>query len=163
MKLSNRLKIELKTAQEERRFLPIERVKICVEKFAIQYRKDGKDWIDRDLFLVNAKQSITNILIDRRQNKVKFILSCMMEKVDLKDGEVIVKEAAFHSKTEVNLESTDSNELFSKMKETVLKTLAKFQRQGSNYLKIPFCLESGSSHGKVCATWRFLLYSLRVF
>ena len=56
----------------------------------------------------------------------------MMEKVDLKSGKVIAKEAAFHSKTEVNLESTDSNELFSKMKETVLEFLAKFQRQGSN-------------------------------
>ena len=56
----------------------------------------------------------------------------MMEKVDLKSGEVIVKEAAFHSKTEINLESTDSNELFTIMKETVLKSLAKFQRQGSN-------------------------------
>ena len=44
-----------------------------------------------------------------------------MEKVDLKSGEVIAKEAAFHSKTEVNLESNDSNELFSKMKETVLE------------------------------------------
>ena len=51
----------------------------------------------------------------------------MMEKVDLKSGEVIAKEAAFHSKTEVNLESTNSNELFSKMKETVLETLAKFK------------------------------------
>ena len=49
----------------------------------------------------------------------------MMEKFDLKSGEVIAKEAAFHSKTEVNLESTDSIELFSKMKETVLETLAK--------------------------------------
>ena len=39
-----------------------------------------------------------------------------MEKVDLKGGGVIAKEAAFHSKTDVNLESTDSNELFSKMK-----------------------------------------------
>ena len=57
----------------------------------------------------------------------------MMEKVDLKCGEVIAKEAAFHSTTEVNLESTDSNELFSKMKETVLEFLAKFQRQGSNW------------------------------
>ena len=55
-----------------------------------------------------------------------------MEKVDLKGGEVITKEAAFHSKTEVNLESTDANEMFSKMKETVLETLVKFQRQGSN-------------------------------
>ena len=40
----------------------------------------------------------------------------MMENADLKSGEVIAKEAAFHSKTEVNLESTDSNTSFSKMK-----------------------------------------------
>ena len=51
----------------------------------------------------------------------------MMEKVDLRSGEVIAKEAAFHSKTEVNLESTDSNELFLKMKETVLESLANFK------------------------------------
>ena len=93
--------------------------KSWLKQFAIQYRIDGKDWIDPDLFLDNAKQSVTNHLIDRRQTKVKLILSCMMEKVDLK-SEVIAKEAAFHSKTEVNLEITDSNDLFSKMKETVL-------------------------------------------
>ena len=45
----------------------------------------------------------------------------------------MAKEAAFHSKTEVNLENTDSKELFSKMKETVLESLAKFQRRGSNW------------------------------
>ena len=54
-----------------------------------------------------------------------------MEKVDLKSGEVIAKEAVFDSKTEVNLESTNSNELFTKFKESVLESLAKFQRQGS--------------------------------
>ena len=51
----------------------------------------------------------------------------MMEKVDLKSGEVIAKEAAFHSKTEINLEGTNCNKLFSKMKGTVLESLAKFQ------------------------------------
>ena len=56
----------------------------------------------------------------------------MKEKVDKKRGEVTAKVAAFHSKTEVNLESNDSNELFSKMKETVLDSLAKFQSKGSN-------------------------------
>ena len=55
-----------------------------------------------------------------------------MEKIDLKSGEVIAKEAPFHYKTDVNLESTNSNELSSKMKETVLESLAQFQRQGSN-------------------------------
>ena len=75
--------------------------KSALKKFAMQYRIDGKDWIDPDLFLVNAKQSITNLLINRRQTKVKLILSCMMEKVDLKSAEVMAKEAAFHSKTNV--------------------------------------------------------------
>ena len=42
------------------------------------------------------------------------------------------KEAVFHSKTEVNLESTNSIKLVSKMKETVFESLSKFQRQGRN-------------------------------
>ena len=44
---------------------------------------------------------------------------------------MIAKEAAIHSKTEVNLHSTNSNELFSIMKETVLESL--FQRKGRNW------------------------------
>ena len=78
-----------------------------------------------------------------------------MEKVDLKCGEVIAKEAAFHCKTEVNLESTNSNELFSKTKETVLESLEKFQRQGSNW-RFHSVL---SLDDKISATWWFLLYS----
>ena len=103
------------------------------KKFAIQYRVDKKDGFDRDSILVNAKQSITNLLINRRQYRVKLIHSCMTEKVDLKGGEVIAKEAAFYSKTEVNIESTDYKKLFSKMKETVLESLAKFQKQESKW------------------------------
>ena len=49
--------------------------------------------------------------------------------VDLKGDEVIAKAGANHSQSEVNFESSNSNELFSKMKETVLESLAKFQRQ----------------------------------
>ena len=75
-----------------------------MKKFAIQYRIDGKDWIHPDLFLDNAKQYITNQLIDSRQTKDNLILSSMMEKVALKSGEVIAKEAAFHSKTEIHLQ-----------------------------------------------------------
>ena len=71
-------------------------------------------------------------MINTQQTKVTLILLCMLEKVDLKSGEAKAKEAAFHSKTEVNLGSTNSNELFSKIKETVLESLSKFQRQGSN-------------------------------
>ena len=107
--------------------------KSALKNFAIQNRIKGSNGYDPESFLLNSKQSITNLMIKTRQTKVKLILSCMMENVDLKSGDVIAKEAAFHSKTEVNLESTNSNELFSKTKETVLEYLEKFQRQGSNW------------------------------
>ena len=107
--------------------------KSALKKFAIQYGIKGLNDYDPESFLHNSKLPITNLMINTRQTKFKLILSCMMEKVDAKRGEVIAKEAAFHSKTEVNLKSTNSIELFSKMKETVLEYLAKFQRQGSNW------------------------------
>ena len=106
--------------------------KSTLKNFAIQYGIRGSNGYDPESFLLNSKEPITNLMINARQTKVKLILSCMMEKIDLKSDEVIAKEAAFHSKTEVNLESTDSNELFSKMKQTVLEYLAKIQRQGNN-------------------------------
>ena len=103
--------------------------KSWLKKFAIQYEIKGFNEYDPESFLLNSKLPIINLMINTRQTKVKLILSCMMEKVELKSGEVIAKEAGFHSKTEVNLESINSNELFLKMKDTVLESLAKFQRQ----------------------------------
>ena len=96
-----------------------------MNKFAIQYRIDRKDGFHPDLFLVNAKQSITN-MINRRQYKVNLIVSYMMEKVDLKSGEVITKESAFPSKTEANLESTRSN-CFRKLKKLFWSLLHNFK------------------------------------
>ena len=107
--------------------------KSALKNFVNQYRIKGSNGCDSESFLLNSKQPITNLMINTRQTKVKLILSCMMEKVDLKSDEVIAKEAAFHSKTEVKFEINDSNELFSKTKETDLESLTKFQRQGSNW------------------------------
>ena len=83
-----------------------------MKNFAIQNEIKGLNGYDPESFLLNSKQPITNLMIKTQQTKVKLILSCMMEKVDLKSGEMIAKEEAFHSKTEVNLESTNSNEFF---------------------------------------------------
>ena len=77
--------------------------KSALKKFAIQYGIKGLNECDPESFLLNSKLPFTKLMINTRQTKVKLILSCMMEKVDLKSGEVIAKEAAFHSKTEVNL------------------------------------------------------------
>ena len=125
-------KIEKMYEKRDTLFQPTQS-KSALKNFAIQYQIKIFNRYDPESFLLNSKQPITNLMINSRQAKVKLILSCMMEDVDLKSGEVIAKEAAFLSKTEVNLESTNSNELLSKMKETVLVSLAKFQRQGSNW------------------------------
>ena len=71
--------------------------KSALKSFDIQYRTKGSNGYDPESFLLNSKQPITNLMIHTRQTKVKLILSSMMEKVHLKDGEVITKEAAFHS------------------------------------------------------------------
>ena len=92
-----------------------------------------KIWVWSWLISCYAKQSVANLLISRQQYKVKLILSRMMEKVDLKRAVVIAKVAAFHSATQVNLESTNSNNLFSKMNEPILESFAKFQWQGINW------------------------------
>ena len=88
--------------------------KCALMNFAIQHEIKGLNGYDPESFLLNSKQPITNPVINTQEIKVKLILSCMMEKFELKSGEVIAKEASFHSKTEVNLESTNSNELLSK-------------------------------------------------
>ena len=51
-----------------------------------------------------------------------------MEKVDLKGGEVIAKEAAFHSKTEVNLERTNSNEFVFENETNCFGVFRKFSK-----------------------------------
>ena len=102
-----------------------------LKNFAIQYRIKASNGYDPESLLLNSKQPITNLMINTKQTEVKLILSCMMKKVDPKSGEVIAKEAAIHSKITVNLERTNSIELFSKMKETVLESLANSQREGN--------------------------------
>ena len=67
--------------------------KSALKNFVIQYQIKGLNGYDPELFLLNSKQPITNLMIKTRQTKVKVILSYMMEKVDQKSGEVIAKEA----------------------------------------------------------------------
>ena len=63
--------------------------KSALKKIAIRYGIKGINEYDPESFLLNSKLPITNLMINKRQTKVKLILSCMMEKVDLKSGEVI--------------------------------------------------------------------------
>ena len=52
---------------------------------------------------------------------------------EIKTGEVIVKDAAFHSEQEVYFESTDIDEMYMKMKNRVIENLTVFQRGQSGW------------------------------
>ena len=62
--------------------------KSALKNFANLYRIKGSNGCDPESFLHNSKQPVTNLMINTRQTKAKLILSCMMEKIDLKSGEV---------------------------------------------------------------------------
>ena len=47
--------------------------KSALKNFAIQYRIKGSNGYDPELFLLNSKQPITNLMINTRQTKVKLI------------------------------------------------------------------------------------------
>jgi len=48
------------------------------------------------------------------------IHKCIMERTEIKTGEVIMKDAAFRSEQEVYLEGTDTNEMYMKMKDRII-------------------------------------------
>ena len=56
------------------------------------------------------------------------ILRCMMEKADN-----VIKEAAFHSSTDVILKSTNLNEIYYTWVSKILETIDTFQNQGSGW------------------------------
>ena len=107
--------------------------KSAIKGFAKQYVVDGNAGTDAATFLNSVKPEVTSLLGKNRQTKVNMVLTCEMEKVDLKSGEVINVTAPFVSKTEVVLEGTDVGELYSKASDKMLESMAAFQMRGSNW------------------------------
>ena len=89
-KLLESLKKKIKKIYEKRDslFQPTQS-KSALKNFTIKYRIKGSNGYDPESFVLISKQPITNLMINARQTKVKLILSCTMEKVDLKCGELI--------------------------------------------------------------------------
>ena len=135
-------------------------------EFVKEYVITSRDGYDPDSFMDAAKETVINLLENNRQTKVKLILKCIME---IKTGEVIAKDAAFHSEQEVYLEITDIDEMYMKMKDRVIENLTVFQRcqsgwrfrsivslnvftaeykplKGSSYIPLPSCLASKKSN-----------------
>ena len=116
-----------------RRFELIES-RSTLKKFAVQYTVDGVKGYDPKTFLSAVRETVINFLKEHRNIKFKLILKCNMTKTNIGTGEVIHSPAAFQSNVEINLESTDLNDIYAIAVGKMLESLAAFQMQGSNWI-----------------------------
>ena len=131
-----------KRPSQRKELYELKESKSALRKFTMQYVIEGRVGYDPESFMADVKQAIINFLRKNRRTKVKLILRCNMEKNNISTGEVIAHKAAFSSKPEVNLEGTDVDDLYNTMVDLVLETMAKYQRDGSNWtFKSIICLE----------------------
>ena len=108
---------EKRAKEEHDRLFEAKETESALGNFTKVYAIDGIDGYDGGTFLNDAKDSITRVLRENRQTKVKLFFKCNMIK-EGPDGEII-KPFGFHSMTEINLEGTDENELYDKMIDTI--------------------------------------------
>jgi len=105
----------------------------AIKGFTKQYTVEGASGIDVASFLSAVRPSVLDLLTQNRQTKVSFILTCAMERVNMKPGEVDSTNFPFRSKTEVVLDSTDVSEIYNGVKDKIIESMAAFQMRGSNW------------------------------
>jgi len=81
-----------------------------------------------------SRPLVIKLLENNREIKFKMVLHCIMEKTNIKTGEVESHQKAPHSRIEINLVGTNTDEIYSEMLKTILERLATFQRSGSNWI-----------------------------
>ena len=105
----------------------------AIKGFTNQYTIDGSDGIDAMSFLNDVQPQVTDLMSKHRQKKINFILTCTMEKIDIKTGDTLSVNAPFLSKTGIVLDATDVRELYQNVSDKVMESMAKFEMQGSNW------------------------------
>ena len=98
-----------------------------------QYIFEDVTGYDAKSFLDEVRPQIISLLNENRKVKVFFVLSCEMERVDMKTGEVITITAHFNSKNVINLDSTDVDILYSKSVDKMMEAMSTYQSLGSNW------------------------------
>ena len=93
----------------------------ALRNFARVYTINGIEGYEARTFLLYARRNITRILRNNRNTKVKLIFKCDMMH-SIKD---IIREFAFHSDIEVNLEGTDEDDIYVIMTERILEKIAR--------------------------------------
>jgi len=88
-------------SKEEESFT-VKETKSALNKFTIQYTIAGKDKFDADSFTDRSRPLVIKLLENNREIKYKMVLHCIMEKTNIKTGEVESHLKAFHSEIGIN-------------------------------------------------------------
>jgi len=100
--------------------------KSALRGFAKQYTIDGVEGIDAMSFLSRVKHQVLCLFEKNRMNKINKVLTCTMERIDIRSGENITNDALFRSKTEIVLSGTDVDELYKKTTNKCLESMAHY-------------------------------------
>ena len=101
--------------------------------FTKNYIIDGWEGIDAMSYLNQVQPQVVDLLARKRQTKANLILTCIMERVDIKTGEVHSANVPCLSKTGIILDASDVKEIYKKAMDKIMESLASFQMQGSNW------------------------------
>ena len=113
----------------------IEIEKSALDEFAKKYIIKGEPGITPFQFFRNKKHVLKDFLRNHRNIKVRFVLVCMMEKMegDYKLSVKVQDKAYFHSITYINFKTTDVKELLSKFIREIIENIITFQKNGSGW------------------------------
>ena len=111
------------------------KVKSALEDFAKKYIIRGKAGITPLEFFKNKKTVIKNFLKNYRNVKVKFVLVCMMGKLEMgtKLNFEVQDKAYFHSDSHINIISTNVKDLFVKIVHEIMEKVDIYQQNGSGW------------------------------
>ena len=111
------------------------KAKSALEDFAKKYIIRAEYGITPLEFFKNKKNIIKNFLRNYRNVKVKFILVCMMGKMEAgqKINFEVQDKAYFHSDTHINIISTDVKSLLVKIVQEIIEKVDIYQQNGSGW------------------------------
>ena len=117
----------------------IVREKSALEDFANKYIIEGEPGLLPLEFFRSKKEYLKEFLRNHKKIKVRFILVCLMEKMENFGGrgepkfKPIQDKAYFYSDTHINLESTNEKEIIAKVIKTILNKISNYQQNGSGW------------------------------
>ena len=107
--------------------------KSALDEFANKYIVKGESGTTPFEFFRSKSPYLKYFLRNHRNIKVRFVLVCLMEKMDgnQKLRVTVQDKAYFHSDTHINLFSTDVKEILAKVIHTILEKISIYQQNGS--------------------------------